>query len=73
MMHKGGDMSYCEECQIETRWLTVRQAAGIVQRGERTVYNWIEKRLVHVRILPIGRGKRICENSLLLKLKEEDE
>lgn len=66
-------MGYCDECRDETRWLTVSQAAQLVQRSERTIYYWIERGFLHIRILPSGRGRRICERSLLQRPMEEDE
>jgi predicted DNA-binding transcriptional regulator AlpA len=65
-------MRYCDECKKETRWLTVPQAAEVVGRSERTIYYWIEHRLVHARQLPSGYGTRVCENCLLKKLEENE-
>jgi len=66
-------MRYCDECRAETRWLTAEEAAQAVKRSLRTIYYWIDEGHVHVRELPSGRGKRICENSLLKKPASKDE
>jgi predicted DNA-binding transcriptional regulator AlpA len=64
-------MSYCDDCRKETRWITVQRAMEIVQRSRQSIYRWIEEERVHVRVLPSGRGKRVCENSLLQKPTDE--
>ena len=54
---------FCEHCQREARFLTIHFAVNLTGVSRRTIYNWMEKDLVHWRQLPSGR-RLICEQSL---------
>lgn len=50
------------------RLVTVANAARITGQGVRTIYGWIKKGLVDVRLTPTGQ-KRVVVSSLFKELK----
>lgn len=55
---------YCLYCDQQTEHLNVRQAARMAQVTRATVYNWMNRALLHYVIRPSGR-KFICVRSLI--------
>jgi len=58
-------MYFCPYCGRETEHLSVSEAAQSVHVTRRTVYNWLERSLVHCVHRPSGR-KFICVCSLVM-------
>ncbi len=58
-------MYFCPFCGRETEHLSVTDAAASAHVTRRTVYNWLERALVHCVHRPSGR-KFICVRSLVV-------
>jgi hypothetical protein len=58
-------MYFCPYCGGETEHLNVSDAATSVHVTRRTIYNWLERALVHCVHRPSGR-KFICVRSLIV-------
>ncbi len=58
-------MYFCPYCGRETEHLSVTDAAASVHVTRRTIYNWLERSLVHFVHRPSGR-KFICIRSLVV-------
>ena len=56
---------YCKTCKKQTTFLPVYFAVAFSGRSRRTIYNWMERGLIHWRPLPTGR-RLICRESLIL-------
>jgi hypothetical protein len=58
-------MYFCPFCGRETEHLNVSEAADSAHVTRRTIYNWLERALVHCVHRPSGR-KFICVRSLVI-------
>ncbi|OFV79572.1 MAG: hypothetical protein A2Y78_11330 [Acidobacteria bacterium RBG_13_68_16] len=58
-------MYFCPFCNRETEHLNVTEAAQSAHVTRRTVYNWLDRSLVHCVHRPSGR-KFICMCSLVM-------
>lgn len=58
-------MYFCPFCGRETEHMSVTDAAASVHVTRRTIYNWLERALVHFVHRPSGR-KFICVRSLVV-------
>jgi hypothetical protein len=58
-------MYFCPYCGRETEHLNVSEAATNAHVTRRTVYNWLDRSLVHYVHRPSGR-KFICNCSLVM-------
>jgi len=56
---------FCPYCGKQTPHLNVKQAAATAQVTRTTIYNWIDKAIVHCMRRPSGR-KFICISSLVI-------
>ena len=60
---------WCDSCSATVNMITPEQAAALVQITTRTVYRWVETKLLHFREEPDGR-LLICRNSLFGRVSE---
>ncbi len=58
-------MYFCPFCGCETEHLSVTDAAASTHVTRRTIYNWLERALVHCVHRPSGR-RFICVRSLVM-------
>ena len=58
-------MIYCLDCGTETEHVTISHAARTAQVTRTTIYNWLNRSLLHTVLRPSGRTL-ICERSLVI-------
>ncbi len=56
---------YCPVCGAETRHLTISAAARSAQVTRTTIYNWLNRSLLHTVRRPSGRTL-VCARSLVV-------
>jgi hypothetical protein len=56
---------YCPECGVETEHVTISRAARSAQVTRTTIYNWLNRALLHIVLRPSGR-KLVCTRSLVI-------
>jgi hypothetical protein len=65
LVQRGGGQAWCVACQMRTPFLTVDEAALLLQVDSRTVFHYVEARVLHS--MDTSQGLlRVCLKSLLL-------
>ena len=54
----------------QERWLTVREAAGVLDVAEETIREWCRDRRINARRLPNGQGWRVSSREVLRVQRE---
>jgi excisionase family DNA binding protein len=54
---------YCAVCQLNSEWLTTREAGALVQVKPPSIYRWLAQGKAHA-VRTSGGQYRICKNSL---------
>lgn len=65
----GFEISWCEDCGQNCRWLTAEQAADLRDVSVRAIFRWIESNCVH--FTEIQGRVLICANALPFATAEE--
>ncbi len=56
---------FCPECGTETEHVTISRAARNAQVTRTTIYNWLNRALLHTVLRPSGR-RLVCTRSLVI-------
>jgi predicted site-specific integrase-resolvase len=63
-----GTIFFCEHCQKETRFMPIHFAIQEIGVSRTTMYNWMQRKLLHWVELPSGRAM-ICQQSLMQRAR----